>query len=88
MEVEFNPGLIASNPVSQSAVRRESTPLTDNSMSFERTQVLENTLKEIPQVRPETVAGANALVADANYPPDELLNQVAGILARNINSQA
>ena len=54
-------------------------------MSFERTNSLEQSLKDAPQVRPEKVAQASALVADASYPSDEVLNRMAGLLAKHIN---
>ena len=84
MEVEFNAGLAVNNPVSQPPVRREPAQPAGNVMSFEYTQALEQTLKETPAVRPGVVEKATALVADANYPSDEVLNRVAGVLAQNI----
>jgi hypothetical protein len=86
MEIEFNPGLKADAAVSQPITCRENTQPAENTMPFERTQALEKTLKE-NSIRPETVARASALVADENYPSDELLNKVAGVLARHINDQ-
>jgi hypothetical protein len=84
MEIEFNPGLKANAGISQPVARRENTQPTENTMPFERTQALEKTLKE-NSIRPEMVARAGALVADENYPSDELLNKVAGVLAGHIN---
>ena len=55
-------------------------------MPFEPTQTFEKTQKE-NSIRPETVARASALVADENYPSDELLNKVAGVLAGHINDE-
>jgi hypothetical protein len=55
-------------------------------MSFERTQALEKTLQETPQVRPEAVTQASALISDANYPSDETLNKMAGLLAAKIGN--
>ena len=55
-------------------------------MSIGRTQALEQSLQETPQIRPEMVARANALVADENYPSDDLLNQLAGHLANNLGN--
>ncbi len=55
-------------------------------MSFERTQALEKTLQESSPIRPETVARASALVADENYPSDESLGKIAGLLADKINN--
>ena len=85
MEIEFNPGVTANAGVSQPIVRRGNTQPAENIMPFERTQALEKTLKE-SSIRPEMVARATALVADANYPSDELLNKVAGVLAGQINN--
>ena len=87
MEVEFNVGLAATNPVSQSSVRRESVQPAASAMSFENTQALEQTLTEIPTVRPEAVDRATALLSDANYPSDETLDRVATVLSQNINSR-
>lgn len=87
MEVEFNVGLAANNPVSQPSVSRESTPPAASAMSFENTQALEQTLQEVPVVRPEAVERAAALLSDANYPSDDVLDRVAAVLSQNISNQ-
>jgi len=84
MEVEFNVGLAGNTPASQSPVSRAPSPSASNSMSFENTQALEQTLKEIPTVRPEVVEHAAGLLADANYPSNDVLDRVAATLAQNI----
>jgi len=56
-------------------------------MSFQYTQALEQMLKESPTVRPDAVDRAAALLSDDNYPSDETLNQVAGVLAQNLKTQ-
>jgi len=93
MEVELNPGLNANTGPSQPVTRQNSIQPSDtniqppdNTMSIGRTQALEQTLQETPQVRPEMVARASALVADENYPSDELLNKLAGHLASNFGN--
>lgn len=55
-------------------------------MSFEQTTSLQQSLRDANQVRPEKVAQASALVADASYPSDEVLNRVAGLLAEHISN--
>jgi hypothetical protein len=55
-------------------------------MSFERTKALEQSLRDTPAVRPDKVAQAKALVSDPNYPSDEALNRMSGLLAQHINS--
>ena len=86
MEVDFNPGLSPITGGSQPVVRREpSVTKADQTMSFDQTKSLEQTLRDSAQVRPEKVAQASALVADAGYPSDEVLNRLAGLLANHIN---
>jgi hypothetical protein len=86
MEVDFNPGRSPVIGNQQPVVRREpSATATDNTMSFDQTSSLQQTLKDSAQIRPEKVAQASALVADANYPSDDVLNRMAGLLAQHIN---
>ena len=85
MEVEFNPGLSVNPGTGPTIARQQPTPPADTTMSFERTQALEKTLQETPQVRPEAVTQASALVSDENYPSDALLNKMAGLLANKIS---
>ena len=87
MEVELNPGRIVNTGINQPVKRQESTQPAENTMSFERIQALETNLKETAQIRPEAVARANALVSDPNNPSDDLLNKVAGVLAKHIQDQ-
>ena len=87
MEVDFNPGRSPIAGYNPPVVRRDlPTATADNTMSFERTNSLEQSLKDAPQVRPEKVAQASALVADASYPSDDVLNRMADLLAQHINS--
>jgi hypothetical protein len=87
MEVKFNPGLNVSPEAGQPVARQQTTPPADTTMSFESTQALEKTLQDTPTIRPETVARASALVADGNYPSDDLLGKMAGLLADKINNE-
>src|SRR5271169_171330 len=87
MEVKFNPGLNVNSGTGQSPVTRQpETPPADTTMSFERTQALEKTLQANSPIRPETVARASALVADENYPSDDALDKMAGLLADKISN--
>jgi hypothetical protein len=86
MEVDFNPGRSPIIGVNQPVVRREpSATATDNTMSFDQTSSLQQSLKDSAQIRPEKVAQATALAADASYPSDDVLNRMAGLLAQHIN---
>ncbi len=87
MEVEFNPGLNANVGASQPVARQNNLQPSDNTMSIGRTQALEKTLQTMSQTRPEAVARASALVADENYPSDETLGKLAGLLADKLGVQ-
>ena len=54
--------------------------------SFASSSALEETLRNLPDSRPEAVARAAALLTDPNYPSPDTLRQVANLLARNLMS--
>ena len=83
MVVEFNTGGANFIPVRQTSARRVAVAADDSSVSFS-TQSLQQTLKQSPQVRPEKVAQAAALLSDGNYPSDAALSQLAGFLAKRL----
>jgi hypothetical protein len=84
MVVEFNTGGANYIPVRQTAVRRaNTTPADDSPVSFS-TSSLQQSLKDLPQVRADKVAQASALVNDSSYPSDTALNQLAGFFANRL----
>jgi len=88
MEIKFNPGRISDPGTSQPIARGPSTPATSDTsgLPHERTQALEQSLRDAPQVRPEVVDRARALVADVKYPPDEVLDRISALLALHVKS--
>ena len=84
MVVEFNTGGSNYIPVRQASARPVAASTGDSSVSFDATQSLQQTLQQGPQIRPEKVAQASALVNDSNYPSDAALNQLAGFLANRL----
>jgi hypothetical protein len=86
MEVEFNPGLNVNPGTGQAITRQPNIQPADTTMSFQRTQALQKILQETPQVRPEAVTQASALIADENYPSDTVLSKMAGFLAGKMSS--
>ncbi len=47
---------------------------------------LKQTVANEPDVRAEMVARGKALIADPNYPSQEQLKKIAGLLVENLNS--
>jgi hypothetical protein len=80
MEIEFNTGRIPQQGYSQPAVRQTANPAQPDTASFSTSDSLNSQLSSMSTVRPEQVARARELVADENYPSDEVLNRVANRL--------
>ena len=87
MEINLNPGR-GSDPIAGQAVQRREPvkPATDTE-TLARSQALESILNETPVVRPEQVARARTLVANVKYPPDDLLNGIAHLLAVKLKNE-
>jgi anti-sigma28 factor (negative regulator of flagellin synthesis) len=81
MVVEFNTGGANFIPVRHTSARQAAAATSDSSASFDASQSLQQALKQSPQVRPEKVAQAQALLSNGNYPSDAALNQLAGLFA-------
>lgn len=85
MEIEFNPNSSAGKPDPVTpAARQDVVRSPRQDVPFQKTEALEDKLKEIPVVRPEQVERARSLVSDLKYPPDEMLNGIAHLLAMQI----
>jgi len=84
MEIEFNPSRVPKVEPSQTAARPSAAAPADEA-SFAVSAALQDKLKNISDVRPEKVAYAKSLVADAQYPPDDVMDRIAVLLATNVN---
>ena len=83
MEIEFNTSRIASRDSSQPTARADASPVAEQP-SFPNATSLDTQLRELATVRPDKVAQAKSLLANTNYPPLELLDRIAHLIAVNI----
>lgn len=83
MEIEFNPSRAASSPVNQPTAKTQSK-LLSQPMSLGNAEALKTAVNNLPPSRSEQVGRARSLVSDPAYPPAEMLNAVAGLLAKNL----
>jgi hypothetical protein len=85
MEISFNTSRIP-NPAAKQPVARpsESSPAPAEA-SLSNVEALNQSLKDIPLVRPEKVEQARNLVADVKYPPTEVLDRISNLLALHLN---
>jgi hypothetical protein len=80
MEIEFNTNRVSKPDPILPIFRRNAARAKDDT-SFENIKALEDRLKEIPQVRPEKVEFGKAVVADLQYPPEQVLRSLTILLA-------
>jgi hypothetical protein len=83
MEIEFNPGRVPKAEPSQ-PVARPSAAVPADDASFQISAALREKLKNLPAIRPEKVAQAQALVSDSKYPPGDVLDRIAVLLAIHV----
>ena len=89
MRIDTNSDLArAAKPQAAPPARNKPTEhnkaVNDNKMDLARTDALDAALKATPDVRPEQVARAKALIQDPSYPSTKVVDQVAGVLAKGI----
>jgi hypothetical protein len=85
MEIEFNPNSVGKPTPPQPAARPEVVRQTSQASPFEKLAAMQEKLKDVSMVRPEKVEHARALVAHVKYPPDDMLNSIASLLAMQIS---
>ncbi len=61
--------------------RRGAVSPCSQSDFFSRSADFEKQLRNLPLVRPEKIREVEALAADEEYPPQDLLDRIAGLLA-------
>jgi hypothetical protein len=81
MEIQpnLNAGKVNPLPADRPVVRR-SEPKADE-VVFSGAAALEAATQEVPEVRVERVQEAARLVGDATYPPEEVMQRMAHLLA-------
>jgi hypothetical protein len=70
-------------PARSTAVGKKSLDMA----SFAGTAGLESALENLPESRPEAVAGARESINDPNFPSPEMVGRLAEFLACNLNCE-
>lgn len=86
MDIKFNPSRVSSTGPSQPASKQDSTVTATDGASFQGTEALEEKLKNLQAIRPEKVQQAKLLASRPDYPPDDVLDRIAVLLAINSKS--
>jgi hypothetical protein len=88
MEIKLNPGLAS---VDGTVRKRPATPqatAAGSSSSFSGAQALNQALEATPETRADAVRRAQALVSQTSYPPPELINGIAKLLAAKLTADS
>jgi hypothetical protein len=85
MKVEFSPNQVIL-PASPGAAARPATSAgSADADSLVNTAALNDKLNGLPLSRPDKVSGAITLVARQHYPPDDLADRIATLLAISLS---
>lgn len=85
MEVEFNPSRVPTTGPSQPTARQDAAAAGD-AASFDVTAALQDKLKNMQALRSEKIDLAKSLISDPTYPPDDVLDRIAVLLATRLKS--
>ncbi len=85
MEIEFNTRRIPQADFSQPVTQPGDSPAADDAASISAATSLATKMNDIPLARPEQVDQARILIAHAKYPPDDVLDRIAILLAAHLN---
>jgi hypothetical protein len=89
MEISLNSELpaVGRSTGAASTGKRNSVQNPDTVSSFEQTHALNRSLDDLPMVRAEAVERGKSLVASEHYPPQEIQQRIARLLAVNLENQ-
>jgi hypothetical protein len=86
MEIEFNPSQLpvprASSPVNGAPAPG---PAASQNPSLQGLAELQSKLNQLALVRPDKMSAIQPQVSNLQYPPDELLNGIAHLLAMRLS---
>ena len=88
MEFKANSNIDRILAATRSQARVRSPQTGRNAISFARVEALNEALRMTPRVRPEHVARARQSIRQAQYPPDEIIQGIATLLAMNLDDLA
>jgi hypothetical protein len=81
MNIELNTSRIPKPTSGEPVTKRDTTPTVSDAASFPAATSLEARLSDIPAVRTDKVELAKSLISNSQYPPDDLLDRIAVLLA-------
>jgi hypothetical protein len=81
MEIEFNASQLPPIQRGGPTARASASAPSGDANSSQTVEALKARLRDLPMVRADKVAEAQALVSGSKYPPDDILDRIAILLA-------
>jgi hypothetical protein len=82
MEIDFNPSQLPAPRASGPTARAQASPATAlPAPQLQGMAELQNKLNQLALTRPDKMAAAQSVIEGVQYPPEELLNGIAHLLA-------
>ena len=86
MEVEFNTERVSQTSLTPPVSRTVAAASASDTASFPTTDSLLAKLKDIPMIRESKIAQAQALLSNGEYPPEDILDRIAVLIAANVHN--
>ena len=83
MKIAFNANRVQNVNAGQPIARKSVTATASDTELSSKAAELASKLDAVPLSRPDKVAQAKTYVSDGKYPPDDLLDRIAVLLATN-----
>jgi hypothetical protein len=81
MEVKLNTELVSATRATGPAPKPQPASAPGQQVSFDQSAALNDALTRTPAVRTDVVERAKALVSSEHYPPSEMVQKIARLLA-------
>ena len=81
MEIEFSPSQLPAPRATSPVKGANTTPAANEPPTLQGMAELQRKLNDVALTRPDKMDAARAVIAEVNYPPEELLNGIARLLA-------
>jgi hypothetical protein len=88
MEIKLNTNIESVGRVAGSQPKKLEAKTEEQTPSFDRSEALNDALRQTPDVRSEVVANAKKAVGNSSYPPSETIRKIAVLLAKNIDPES
>ena len=85
MEIEFSPNQMSTPGTTNVAKTRPLPADSNGAPPLQGVAELQKKLNQEALSRPEKIAAARQVLSDVKYPPDQLLNGIAHLLAIKLN---